>query len=110
MAGVVAAFAYSGLAHEYINLGMFANEPEVTFQWKQMIFFGWNGMLIALESLVSRLAVFQWIGKKIPPQAITFFVIASALPVAHLFTGDFIKGDFFAHARLAQVMVQCSSA
>ena len=91
---VLAAFVVSGIIHEYVNLVLYY-EKGISFEWKQMLFFGWNGALILLEYCFGSSLLFQWIGKNVHPYLVTFLVISSALPLAHLFTGDWIKGGYF---------------
>ena len=103
---VLAAFVVSGIIHEYVNLVLYYDKG-VTFEWKQMLFFGWNGILISLEYCFGSSLLFQWIGKKTPPFLVTFLVISSALPLAHLFTGDYIKGGYFDAVLQAVPVIIC---
>ena len=65
------------------------------FAWKQMVFFGWNGVLILLEYHIGHWAVFRWMSHNLPQLVVTALVLCCALPLAHLFTGDWIKHGFF---------------
>ena len=103
---VVATFLVSGVIHEYVNIVLFSDK-DVQFKWKQMIFFGWNGVLILLEYLVGHWNVFRWLSKNIPQLFITALVILSALPLAHLFTGDWIKGGYFDDVLFAEPVIFC---
>lgn len=107
MAGVIAAFVSSGLIHEYVNFRIFFDEPGIEFRWKQLIFFAWNGMLIAMEYSFRRLPIFHWAGRRLPPHLVTLLVISSALPVAHLFVGDYLKGGYFKDIEIAQFIISC---
>ena len=104
---VMAAFLVSGIIHEYVNLVMFTDRA-YQFKWKQMIFFGWNGVLILLEYVVGKWSMFQWIKKNFPPFIVTALVLSSALPLAHLFLGDWIRCGYFGAVSLAEPIVMCS--
>jgi len=73
-----------------------------------MLFFGWNAVLILLEYSVGGLSIFQWMKKNLPQFVITALVILTALPLAHLFTGDWIKGGYFDAVRLAEPIIVCT--
>ncbi len=90
----MAAFLASGLIHEYVNLGIFFDKPDVIFRWKQLLFFAWNGMLIAIEYTFKRLPmpICHSLSRRLSPHVVTLLVISSALPVAHLFIGEYMIG------------------
>eukprot|EP00531_Pseudo-nitzschia_arenysensis_P002286 CAMPEP_0116115152 /NCGR_PEP_ID=MMETSP0329-20121206/354_1 /TAXON_ID=697910 /ORGANISM="Pseudo-nitzschia arenysensis, Strain B593" /LENGTH=308 /DNA_ID=CAMNT_0003608565 /DNA_START=107 /DNA_END=1033 /DNA_ORIENTATION=+ len=115
---VVATFVVSGIIHEYVNYVMFLGKwgnsggtedapIDYRFQWKQMIFFGWNGILILLEYTIGHWRIFQWLSKTLPPIATTALVLCCALPLAHLFTGDWIKIGYFDSVFLAEPIIVC---
>ncbi len=114
---VVATFVVSGIIHEYVNYVMFIGKwgnrgiedapMDYRFQWKQMIFFGWNGILILLEYTIGHWGIFQWLSKSLPPIAKTGLVLCCALPLAHLFTGDWIKIGYFDSVFLAEPIIVC---
>jgi len=109
---VVATFVVSGIIHEYVNYVMFhghGSDEDVVqnFAWKQMIFFGWNGILVGLEYLIGHWTIFQWMSRTLPPIVLTALVLCSALPLAHLFTGDWIKHGYFDAIYLAEPIVVC---
>jgi len=105
---VLTAFFLSGIIHEYVNLVLYY-EKGIAFEWKQVLFFGWNGILILLEYCLSSFPLFQWIGKNFPPIIISILVISSALPLAHLFLGDYIKFGYFDAVFMAEPVVICQS-
>jgi len=107
LTGVIAAFLASGLIHEYVNFGIFFDEPDVRFRWKQLLFFAWNGMLIAMEYTFRRLPIFHWLSRRLSPHVVTFLVISSALPVAHLFVGDYLIGGYFKDIEMAEFIISC---
>ena len=129
---VVATFVVSGIIHEYVNYAMFtgqgssnhdsfndhemleasaasaAVEETYEFTWKQMLFFGWNGVLILLEYCIGHWAIFRWMSRTLPPIVVTALVLCCALPLAHFFTGDWIKHGYFDAVLLAEPIVVCS--
>ena len=108
---VLAAFAISGLIHEYVNFVMFGNDRgEYRFKYKQMIFFGWNAVLIALEYSCGKWRIFQWMSQHLPQFVITALVLTCALPLAHLFTGDWVKHGYFDAVYIAEPILVCKSS
>mmetsp|Transcript_9582 Transcript_9582/g.18814 ORF Transcript_9582/g.18814 Transcript_9582/m.18814 type:complete len:329 (-) Transcript_9582:153-1139(-) len=125
VAAVFASFVVSGIIHEYINFVMFhdhgsnsisnsigTNDNTNTmipykFRWKQMLFFGWNGILIALEYGIGHWDIFKWMSQNLPQIVVASLVICSALPLAHLFTGDWIVHGYFDRVYLAEPVIQC---
>ena len=59
-------------------------------------------MLLLVEYAVCEKASFV---SKLPKPVATFLVILTALPVSHLFTGDMIKGGYFASLQIAFPML-----
>jgi len=114
---VLSTFVVSGIIHEYVNYVMFfgkwgSNNEDTTltsyeFRWKQMIFFGWNGILILLEYTIGQWEIFQWLSRNLPPIVTTLLVLCCALPLAHLFTGDWIKGGYFDSVFMAEPIIVC---
>ena len=88
---------------------IFSN-PLVSFKWKQVLFFGWNGILIVLEYKLGGWILFQWMKGHLPPFLNTVLAVSLSLPVAHLFTGDYILGGYFDSVRAAEPLVICSSS
>jgi hypothetical protein len=124
---VVATFVVSGIIHEYVNYVMFTGQGSSTNNnnesnnddemieaasykctWKQMLFFGWNGVLIILEYCIGHWAIFRWMSRTLPPIVVTALVLCCALPLVHLFTGDWIKHGYFDAVYLAEPIVVCS--
>mmetsp|Transcript_22298 Transcript_22298/g.51072 ORF Transcript_22298/g.51072 Transcript_22298/m.51072 type:complete len:422 (-) Transcript_22298:190-1455(-) len=107
--GVIATFVVSGVIHEYINFVLFfnrgKNDPYVT--WKQIMFFGWNGILLAMEYCVGHWAIFKWMSRNLPQLVITALILCCALPLAHLFTGDYIQHGWFDAVYLSEFVVEC---
>ena len=112
-AAIFSAFVVSGLLHEYVWAILFyVHEHQVDaalgkcrdcfypIYGKQMVFFGLNGVTIALESMIGGWCLFQWMKRSLPGFLITVLVLMTALPYGHLFTGDWIIGDYFSHFML----------
>lgn len=107
MLAVFAAFAVSGIIHEYVNFVMFLGGGSYHFSWKQMLFFGWNGVLIAFEYCIGHWSIFNWMNRNLPQIVITMLVLCAALPLAHLFTGDWIRHGYFDAMYIAEPVVVC---
>jgi hypothetical protein len=117
----LAAFVVSGLCHEYVwallYLPTTAQLQDHEFSeglccsscycesWmgKQLVFFGWNGVLIALEYLVAgdMASYTNWL----PRLVRSHLIVLLSLPVGHLFTADITKAGYFSHLRSAIPMV-----
>lgn len=106
---VAATFIASGLIHEYVWSVMFyVHDHEkdedrgcsscfIYVPGKAAAFFVWNGIVIILEHLVGGSFFFQWARVTFPSPIKTTLVILTALPLGHLFTGDWIESDYFRH-------------
>lgn len=105
---VIVTFVVSGIIHEYVNLVLFFDRG-IQFEWKQILFFSWNGVLILLEYAIGGMPLFQWMSKSLPSFLVTAMVVSTALPLAHFFTGDWIKGGYFDAVMIAEPLVVCSS-
>ena len=106
--GVIAAFVVSGIIHEYVNLVIFSRTG-IEFKWKYMIFFGYNAFLLFVEYTFGSLEIVQKIISKIPKPLITALVLSTALPIAHLFTGDWIVHGYFDDVMYAEPTILCRS-
>ncbi len=104
---VFATFAVSGIIHESVNFVMFLGRGGYHIIWKQLIFFGWNGCLIGLEYCIGHWVIFQWMSRNLPRIVITMLVLCAALPLAHLFTGDWIRHGYFDAVYLAEPILVC---
>lgn len=104
---VFATFLASGAIHEYVWTMLFyvhdyqkddsgyCHDCFYPTYGKSLIFFGWNGVLVALDSLLGHTRPFQMARNIFPRAVITAVVVMMALPVGHLFTGDWIQGGYF---------------
>ena len=96
----MATFVASGITHEYTWAVMFYasshhKENMLLHAFDQtMLFFGWNGILLVLEHCIGRN---RWNAavKPVPRILVALLVVMTALPVGHLFTGDFRHGGYF---------------
>lgn len=104
--GALSAFIVSGIIHEYVNLVLF---DVIEYKSKQVMFFCWNACLISLEYFLCSFESVQIIVTKIPKPFITALVLGSALPVAHLFTGDWIVHGYFDAVMYAETTILCRS-
>jgi hypothetical protein len=114
----VTAFVVSGLYHELVwkilftpttnqlAAGMMADDQNCCrscychgWPGKQMIFFGWNGVLIALEYLIGDQVVH--IMRPLPRWLRNHLVVMLSLPVGHLFTADLTMSGYFDSIRQA---------
>ena len=102
---VLATFIASGIIHEYVNVVLFQHIGNL-FKWKNMIFFGWNGLLIGAEYTIGHWTVVQWLSKHLPQSIKTSMVILSALPLAHLFIGDWIEAGYFDHVSVCLPLIE----
>ncbi|GAX15479.1 hypothetical protein FisN_8Lh220 [Fistulifera solaris] len=97
----LATFAVSGLMHEYVWYYLFYvnkhQDPADCYQppfGKQILFFGWNGILLLFEYFVGK-QKWERVVKGLFPACTTVLVVLMALPVGHLFTGDLVAGGYF---------------
>eukprot|EP00536_Pseudo-nitzschia_multiseries_P016613 jgi/Psemu1/221861/e_gw1.1164.26.1 len=112
---VCATFVVSGIIHEYVNFVMFGERITAIdgvvipyrFEWKQMLFFGWNGILISLEYCIGHWALFNWTSQNLPQIVVTALVIGSCLPLVHLFTGDYIQHGYFDDLYIVEPIIHC---
>lgn len=106
--GILAAFVMSGVIHEYVNLVIFSGTG-IEFRWKYMLFFGYNAFLLFVEHTIGSLEIVQNIVSKLPKPLITALVLCTALPVAHLFLGDWIVHGYFDSVMYAEPTILCRS-
>ena len=102
---VLATFAVSGLLHEYVILYFYRGTIFTPSHGKNILFFGWNAVLIIMESMFGRLNIFMWIGKKVPGPLISILVVSTALPLGHLFLSDWIEIGYFRHYGIGSLMI-----
>ena len=98
-AATLSSFLVSGALHEYVWIVMFyqsshEQDKYVPLFGKSLLFFGWNGILLTAEHLIGRE---RWdkVVQPIPRMFVSLVVVMMALPVGHLFTGDFRQGGYF---------------
>lgn len=99
---ILASFVASGVFHEYLfsalafRYGIDHNNPhhQAVFL-NQMLFFGWNGVLMFIERIIGDHPLFVWIGGNVPGPIRTFFIVMLALPLGHLIANEFIDQGLF---------------
>jgi Membrane bound O-acyl transferase family len=91
---IVGTFVASGLLHEYILVCLRLAGSFLPVQhYGQLVFFAWCGIVIILEHWAVRSHVYQMIQPKLQrvPRAVrTFLVLMTVLPLAHLFTDEYL--------------------
>jgi hypothetical protein len=92
-------FAASGLFHEYLLVALMMLEK---FDYApnyghQLVFFAWNGTVLALEGVFSGHPAIQWMSKNLPKPIITALVLLTVLPISHFFVDEYLAVDFFNH-------------
>lgn len=117
----LAAFIVSGLCHEYVWMMLFfPTAAQLVEQmidgddgtnhccrscycqsWvgKQLVFFGWNGVLIALEYFFGDTVAKHT--KWLPRLLKSHLIVLLALPVGHLFTHDITQAGYFDQLKAA---------
>jgi len=107
LAAATAAFLASGFFHEWLlSVVLYPDydsvgedcAPPACFRpgyGRNTLFFVWNAGLIGIEYAVSGAAIFKLLKKHLPPVIISLLVTSTALPVAHWFTNDYVRTDFF---------------
>jgi hypothetical protein len=118
----LSAFVISGLCHELVWLMLFfptgAQLAEgyqrgsscclscycLSWTGKQLVFFGWNGILIMLEYFVGNALALHT--KQFPRLVRSHLVVLLALPVGHLFTFDITQAGYFTHLRAAMLLIR----
>lgn len=58
-------------------------------------FFIWNAIIIGLEYSIGSAALFQLLRSNLPATFLSLLVASTALPMAHWFTSDYVRSDFF---------------
>mmetsp|Transcript_10348 Transcript_10348/g.15716 ORF Transcript_10348/g.15716 Transcript_10348/m.15716 type:complete len:440 (+) Transcript_10348:68-1387(+) len=112
LAAATAAFLASGFFHEWLlSVVLYPDydsvgedcAPPACFQpgyGRNTLFFVWNAGLIGIEYALSGAAIFKLLKKHLPPVIISLLVTSTALPVAHWFTNDYVRTDFFHDGQL----------
>jgi hypothetical protein len=52
--------------------------------------------------------MFQWIRKTLPTVVVSTLVVLTALPIGHLFLGEWIKYGYFGSVAFAEPIVICT--
>jgi len=100
----VATFIASGLFHEWLLTLVFHPESDdgecspICYTpgfGRNTLFFLWCAFFIGLEYAIGSAAVFQVLRNNLPLTVVSLMVVSLALPVAHWFTNDYVRSDFF---------------
>lgn len=102
-------FAVSGCLHEYVLLimtlrGGVPNNPKgeafVPSYGNQWIFFTWNGVVLLTEYALQGSAVIRFLQKNVPKPLRTALVLLTVIPIAHLFTDEYVASSFYSDIAL----------
>jgi hypothetical protein len=104
-------FFMSGLLHEFLLLlctrrgGTRYNNPSgLPYQPKygnQFLFFAWNGLVLLGERGVEGWSIIHLCRKYMPKPIRTLLVLLTVLPIAHLFTDEYVENCFLGDAAFA---------
>lgn len=103
-AATMATFVVSGLMHEYVLVtmtlreGIPNNTTGNTFQpnfGNHLIFFVWNGVILLLEFALRGSRFIKFLSSTLPRPIRTALVLLTVLPVAHLFTDEYVNSCFY---------------
>jgi len=115
---IAATFIASGILHEYVlkiitivhdqkdESGLCDSRFTPSYG-NHAAFFIWNGIVIILEHMFGGLWLFQWMKKVLPKPIVSMLVIMTSLPVAHLFTDEYVKSGFFSDYKVAFPLIIC---
>lgn len=100
---VLATFFASGVLHEYMLVIMAirghrhneSDEPYAPAFGKQFCFFAWNAVVILLEHAVKGHSIIQWMQENLPAPVRTALVLLTVLPIAFLFTDEYVACGFY---------------
>jgi hypothetical protein len=103
---VLATFCASGILHEYVLVIMAIrghrhntedgdDEPYAPAFGKQFCFFAWNAVVILLEHAVKGHSSIQWMQDNFPAPVRTALVLLTVLPIAFLFTDEYVACGFY---------------
>lgn len=116
MAAAASTFLASGLFHEWLLSVMLYQDhdshgdctPPSCFRpgyGRNTLFFVWNAMLIGLEYAIGSAAIFQMLKANLPTAVLSLLIASTGLPVAHWFTNDYVRTDFFNDGQIGWPMI-----
>lgn len=107
----ILTFVSSGFIHEYMLLLMTRrrgarynnprNGPYQPALGNQFVFFAWNGIVLLLERAAVDQPMIKWMKRTLPKPIRTALVLLTVLPVAHLFTDEYVNSSFYGDAAFA---------
>jgi len=107
----MSAFIASGIFHEWLLSVLYLPDdpslpsPHSPTYGRNTLFFVWNAMLIGMEQIIGGALIFQAMKKHLPSVVVSLLVSLAALPVAHWFTFDYVKDDFFRDGQIGFPLV-----
>jgi hypothetical protein len=96
----LAAFAASGLFHEWLLVATFSDSDYTITHGPTMLFFVWQAVLLAGEAAIGHWAIFAFLSKNLPTQVRSFLVILLSLPLGHFFLDSYMHSDFMLHGKV----------
>ena len=108
-------FLASGILHEYVLLimkqrrGLPNNPTHTAFDpnyGNHLRFFAWCGIVLWIEKLTRRMAPVLWMQKHLPQPIRTALVLLTVLPIAHLFTDEYVASSFYSDLALGFVKIE----
>lgn len=107
----MSTFIASGVFHEWLLSVVYLPDnpslpsPHSPTYGRNTLFFVWNALLIGMEQIIGGALIFQVMKKHLPPVVVSLLVSLAALPVAHWFTFDYVKDDFFRDGQIGFPLV-----
>jgi hypothetical protein len=113
-ASAILTFLVSGIIHEYMLLLMTKRQGSIMLNnnnvmqeayvpnyGNQFVFFLWNGVVLLLERGSEGSPIVKWTSTHLPKPLQTALVLLTVLPVAHLFTDEYIRSSFYGDTAFA---------
>ncbi|KAL7529138.1 hypothetical protein ACHAWF_002853 [Thalassiosira exigua] len=101
-AASLAAFAASGLFHEWLvhvvlmyDRSAGVAERDAVRLGSNAAFFLWNFVVIVCERALARTEIARSIASKVPAPLVPLAIVMTSLPVAHWFGEPYLRGGFF---------------
>lgn len=114
-ASSLGTFLASGILHEYVLVimkqrrGIPNNPTHTAFEpnyGNHLRFFAWCGLVLWIEKLTKKTAPVIWMQKHLPRPIRTGLVLLTVLPIAHLFTDEYVASSFYNDLALGFVKIE----